>query len=85
MPDPFEIQRAIRNAENNSLNYDPFRKQTKPHDYSDNDGPTDYMYWKRRFEQMHEEMWQYRRESWKLRDELLDLREIITKALERKR
>jgi hypothetical protein len=34
--------------------------------------------------ELEEELFKYRRESWRLRDELLDLKEAISKALERK-
>ena len=77
MPDPFEVQRAIRNATERSGDY-RHKHYQMPND------PKDPDYWRKRCSELQEEVWKYRRESWRLRDELLDLRESISKALERK-
>ena len=77
MSDPFEVQRAIRNATERAGDYTHKHYQTDP---SPNDGP----YWHKRCMELEEELFKYRRESWRLRDELLDLKEAISKALERK-
>lgn len=70
--DNYEIQRAIRNATDRAKDYDQFREHQPVYE-------TD---WERKYREVKEEMWRYRRQCWELRDQLHELRQSIKQALD---
>lgn len=70
--DNYEIQRAIRNATERAEDYDQFREHQPRHETE----------WERKYHEMQNEMWRYRRQCWELRDQLHELRQSIKQALD---